>query len=230
MMTDFLYGTSTPILPGHRLIVGTGEDDTLLGTGERDQIMAGFGADTVHGGAGDDVIFGGSGGSFAGGRLALANAEDGGDRLCGGGGNDVLDGAGGDDTLVGGAGDDTLIGGAGVDRLTGGAGRDVFLFGMTPLGPDGGIGPGQRDIIRDFTPGEDLIDLRGYRAGEEPLIFLGEAPLLATASGALRVEQRGENTLIRIDLALPGQPGDAVADVEILLRGRVALTETDLLL
>jgi Ca2+-binding RTX toxin-like protein len=75
---------------------------------------------------------------------ALAN------RMLGGQGADTLYGGGGADVIVGGGGDDLLAGGRGVDKLTGGEGHDAFLY--THIGDIG-------DVITDFTPGEDKIDL-----------------------------------------------------------------------
>lgn len=71
------------------------------------------------------------------------------DTLLGGEGNDELFGAGGRDTLDGGVGDDFLAGGRGRDTLTGGEGLDIFAFEART----------GRDIVTDFTAGEDLIDL-----------------------------------------------------------------------
>ncbi|QYX56875.1 hypothetical protein K1T73_00185 [Roseovarius sp. SCSIO 43702] len=70
------------------------------------------------------------------------------DVLTGGAGDDLIWGEAGNDTLHGGAGDDILMGGAGADRLTGGTGSDLFIL-------DRGA---ERDIITDFTLGEDIID------------------------------------------------------------------------
>jgi len=231
MNCAFPYGTATPILPGYELLVGSPEDDWLAGSRDPDEILGGFGADWVLGGRGGDLIYGGSGSSFVGGQMALATAADGADSILGCGGDDLLDGAGGDDVLRGGAGDDTLIGGLGADRLIGGPGQDLFRFGLTPTGPDGGLGPANRDVIADFTPGEDLLDLRGYRGdGGEALTWLGEAPLAARPHGAVRVEARGEDMLVELDLALPSQVADGVADVAILLRETAELTTANLLL
>ena len=77
------------------------------------------------------------------------NAHD--NELSGHAGNDVLEGGDGHDALHGGEGDDTLHGGDGEDRLSGGAGRDTFIY-RTAAEATG-------DVITDFTPGEDTIDL-----------------------------------------------------------------------
>ncbi|MCY3786488.1 MAG: calcium-binding protein [bacterium] len=74
------------------------------------------------------------------------------DLLSGFGGNDTLHGGGGDDWMRGGDGDDILVGGAGNDGLVGGAGADVFRF-------EEGHGD---DVIFDFEPGTDLIDLSAF--------------------------------------------------------------------
>jgi VCBS repeat-containing protein len=67
-----------------------------------------------------------------------------------------LTGGHNDDTLTGGDGLDILVGGAGVDQLKGGLGSDTFVFGND----DTGSGFGNRDVILDFTIGQDKIDLR----------------------------------------------------------------------
>ncbi len=74
--------------------------------------------------------------------------------LFGGAGNDTLTGGRGHDRLFGDSGDDLLSGGAGNDTLYGGAGRDLFVI-------DGS----SRDVIGDFTHGEDSIDLSALGIG-----------------------------------------------------------------
>ena len=59
------------------------------------------------------------------------------------------------DTLTGGAGNDTLNASRGQDQLTGGSGADHFVFGDVPWAPA---------QITDFTPGQDVLDLRGVFA------------------------------------------------------------------
>jgi len=78
-----------------------------------------------------------------------------GDLLEGGDQGAYLDGRGGADTVLGGRGDDTIIGGRGQDLLSGGLGSDLFVFR-----------PGDgRDIITDFDPRTDSIDLKGFPPG-----------------------------------------------------------------
>lgn len=69
--------------------------------------------------------------------------------LAGSSGNDILLGGAGDDIITGGAGNDILRDGAGVDVLTGGAGANLFI-----MAADGAL-----DIITDFKPGIDSLDL-----------------------------------------------------------------------
>jgi serralysin len=71
--------------------------------------------------------------------------------------SDILFGFGGNDTLDGGAGGlDRLLGGAGKDVLTGGPGIDGFQYLALS---DSGITEATRDLIADFEPGIDKIDL-----------------------------------------------------------------------
>ena len=56
------------------------------------------------------------------------------------------------DVIVGTEGDDVIIGGGGADLLTGGAGSDRFVY--TRLSDAG-------DVITDFTPYADILDLSG---------------------------------------------------------------------
>lgn len=66
----------------------------------------------------------------------------------------LLYGGAGNDHLAGGAYDDLLYGGAGIDRLTGGAGADTFRFTQASDSQRGAS-----DLITDFKPGEDQLDV-----------------------------------------------------------------------
>jgi len=66
--------------------------------------------------------------------------------------NNEITGSAGRNVLNGKAGDDRLDGGFGNDILYGDSGADTFVFG-------GILNRGNRDVILDFTPGEDTIEL-----------------------------------------------------------------------
>ena len=67
-------------------------------------------------------------------------------------GDDILAGASGADRLNAGFGNDIVLDGAGADILRGEGGRDTFVL----------IEDGARDVIADFQPGFDRIDLTDY--------------------------------------------------------------------
>ena len=100
------------------------------------------GIENVKGGDGKDLIKGD-------GVANYLYGEDGKDKLYGRDGNDRLYGGDRNDKLFGQSGNDMLTGGLGNDQLTGGAGRDKFCIGI-------GIG---RDVVKDYTFGEDKIQL-----------------------------------------------------------------------
>ncbi|WP_147126959.1 calcium-binding protein [Shimia ponticola] len=154
-------------------IIGSGPDDDFIFAGNGDDVASGgWGTDQVEGGAGDDtlagsygndIVRGGAGNDSLGGGTGtdelygdagddLLGAGDDDDRLYGGTGNDFLGGGAGNDRMYGGTGQDTLNGGDGNDTLYGGAEGDIFVFNS--------FTQGERDIIRDFTLGEDALRMK----------------------------------------------------------------------
>ena len=127
--------------------------------------------------------------------LAVAQATPGATR----------NGTGARDTLVGTAGDDVITGGAGADTLTGGAGGDVFRYTSTR---DAG------DVITDFTPYEDKLDLNPLLAS------LGVTGSNGVASGHVLFADviGGVQVLIDND----GSAGPAVARPLVTLKGLTA--------
>lgn len=154
--SDFvgLSGTTTADLR----LIDRGDDDALTGGGGDDYIRGGAGSDALSGGAGNDIVWADEGdNSLSGG--------DGDDRLRAGAGNDTLDGGDGsdrlragdgDDSASGGAGDDLIFGGGGADTIDGGDSADILTGGA---GNDRFVASAGGDVIRDFTPGEDVIDV-----------------------------------------------------------------------
>ena len=138
-------------------------DDVLDGTEDADVINAGPGNDVIDGQEGDDLIRAGSGDD------EVVGGE-GDDTIQAGSGDDEVDGGEGDDLIVGGSGDDSISGGEGNDVIRAGSGDDVVDAGE---GDDTiGLGSGSdtvvfsadfgADVIEDFRPGEDVIDLTAF--------------------------------------------------------------------
>jgi Ca2+-binding RTX toxin-like protein len=229
-------------------IVGTRGDDSLSAP-DQDTVIYGYaGNDTLLGGAGHDTLLGGRGDDLLrgdGGHLVTedpATQHGGNDLLRGGPGNDTLWGEGGNDTLHGGAGDDVLIGGFGRDVMAGGEGADRFVFGtvvdygsQTPgfyeaASVDTGLGPWARDVILDFTQGEDVIDLSTINffmrrpPSDIAFDFIGTDPFSATPDRPeVRYEIHGNRTIIQMDGVMLRNPDhvqpDGHADAEIALVG-----------
>lgn len=146
------------------------------------------------------------------------------DLLEGGDGNDLMGAWTGNDTLIGGYGNDTLTGWAGSDALYGGAGADRFVFNSAR---DSYIGA--CDVIGDFQPGADRIQLTGIdadptRDGNQTFRFLGTAAF-DHHPGALHVLHPAEGMAVSADL-----DGDGVSDFYLRLTGLNTLTEQDFFL
>jgi hypothetical protein len=94
-------------------------------------------------------------GIYADGALNLAGTA-GADELRGDAGEDTLQGFAGNDYLVGEANADFIDGGTGADVLTGGPGADIFV-----IDPPAGQTLSLADVITDFQPGIDHLDLPG---------------------------------------------------------------------
>lgn len=129
------------------------------------------------------------------------------------------------DTLNGGKGVDTIIGGLGKDIITGGNQGDYYVFLSSA---DSGIGA-DRDLIKDFSVGNDIIDLSAIDAipggSDDAFTFLGLAAAF-TGAGQVRYEiSDGGNTTIRINL-----DDDLQAEMEIGLTGTNLLTLDEFIL
>lgn len=215
--------------PGNDQIFGAGFFDPALSNEDLDpsERAEADRADVILAGAGDDEVFG----------------EGGDDLILGGAGDDRLFGRWGDDVIRGGEGDDRIGGGVGADVQTGGAGADIFGVGfstapyvlgeVTPsVGPDTGVGEGARDVVTDFDPEEDRINVTGFQFAfrELEIEYLGEEPF-DPALDALQVrhEARGGSTIV--ELFVPNYPplgGEYRGEIELL--GAPELAEDDFIL
>jgi Ca2+-binding RTX toxin-like protein len=213
-INNYLYGEND-----NDKLFGRGGADTLIGGEGNDKLIGGGGRDTaifgsgnnridlananrqntregrdlfssienVKGGDGNDYIYGDGINNY----LYGENNNDrlygraGNDRLYGEAGNDRLYGEAGNDILFGGSGNDLLTGGLGNDQLTGGAGRDKFSINT-------GTG---RDVITDYTSGEDKIKLLG-----------------GLTESDLTIRQAGENVKIKYEEDLLAIVQNTIAD------------------
>ncbi|MBF6036702.1 retention module-containing protein [Pseudomonas sp. P155] len=204
------------------LVAGTGDNIINAGDGN-DVLTAGSGNNELHGGAGNDLLYSGPGNDLLDGgtgsdtasyahatagvtvNLGLLGAQNTvgagtdtltgienlvgsnfNDTLTGDNNNNVINGGLGNDTLNGGGGDDLLIGGMGNNTMTGGAGADTFQWLKGNSG---------HDLITDFTPGTDKLDLSQLLQGENGTTASLDDYLHFTVSGS------GASVLTSIDVS-----------------------------
>jgi Ca2+-binding RTX toxin-like protein len=153
---------------------------------------------------------------------------------------EIINGKGGDDTIKGGGGADTIIGGKGADVLVGGKGPDVFVFRPGDLPKIGYLDrwfsplSADHDLIKDFKPGKDVIDLSAIDAnskkdGDQKFHFEGEGDL-SGSRGELVYQFYGTKASARHTIILGDTNGDSDYDLLIVLKGHHDLHKGDFIL
>jgi Ca2+-binding RTX toxin-like protein len=122
------------------------DGDLVFGDRGEDTLLGGnVAADTIHGGDDNDLI------------RAFATSPEASTAA------DQLFGEEGDDVLLGGGANDTIVGGEGNDTMTGNDGADVFVLSAGEAG---------EDLVTDFDPSEDVVQLVGFDPGFDALAHL----------------------------------------------------------
>ena len=120
----------------------------------------------------------------------IKSGTDNADLITGNGKDDLIAGKDGNDALDGKGGDDRIIDGAGADTMTGGTGADVFVF----------TDDGRMDIVTDFIPGEDKLDLRDfpmlYSMAQLDMTQKGYGVLITIGDDRFRIEANNGQLLI----------------------------------
>jgi Ca2+-binding RTX toxin-like protein len=148
------------------------------------------------------------------------------ENAIGGSGADILLGSDGANALTGNGGSDWLFGLGGRDILSGGSGADTFIFSKVS---DSKASASLRDVITDYQQGFDIIhlvniDANGKAPGDGAFDFIGFDKFSGTR-GELRQSIKNGDTLVSGDTN-----GDGKADFAILLKGYIALHDSDFVL
>lgn len=211
------YVDPTGYIASHpEIAFSSGNDSASLWYGGTFKALGGN--DTVSGSSLADTIYG----------------DAGNDQLNGNAGNDQLFGGEGADVLNGGARRDILTGGMGRDVMTGGTDRDTFDFNLIQ---ETGKTASTRDVIRDFTTGEDKIDLSTIDAnsragGDQAFRFItrADAPFSGTAGELRYAREDRSGTSNDITVIYGDTDGDKITDFQLELAGLKTLTAGDFLL
>lgn len=211
-------------------LVGSVRNDRINGNAGSDRIWGGAGNDVISGGTGADTLRGGTGNdtlSYAedtfGVRIDLGQneawrGEAQGDSISG---FENVTGGSGADILTGSAGANRINGGGGADLLEGDGGADRFIYRHTT---DSNLEAA--DVIADFD-GNDRIDLSAIDAREggrnNEFRFIGSDEF--ERAGDLRYVKGFRDTIVEADTN-----GDGVADLMIVLSGRMDLNVNDFIL
>ena len=209
---------------------GLAGNDLLQGCGGKDVLNGNDGSDVLDGGRGDDRLDGGPGmdiATFAGSTSVVVDLVAKPATAKRGGETDTLTSVEGiigssmADSFKGDGQDNEFQGGLGKDTATGGAGRDLYAFRAVQDSPPGT----GRDVIKDFAPGQDVIDVGNIDAdstvpGQQSFRWVGKATL--TGAAQLGYYLSGNTTIVRAST-----DADAKPEVEIELNGSKTLTAAD---
>jgi Ca2+-binding RTX toxin-like protein len=219
----------------------TGSTNSVVNLAKTTGQNTGYGTDIIKnienasGGSGVDKFYGTGSVNILKGNNGndVLSGKNGNDKLYGGNNNDKLYGGSGNDLLKGDAGRDTLQGDAGKDRMFGGSGADKFVFRITS---DSNASASKADVIKDFTQGQDKIDLHFIDAstkisGNNAFTFDGTTSFGTSNQGDIYFKQFNnagtakDYTMVYIDT-----DSDRGTEMSIKLMGLYELTANDFIL
>jgi CSLREA domain-containing protein len=221
-VNDSIFGTEL----ANRLS-GVGGDDLIRGLAGDDVLAGGLGNDRLHGGADFDLV------DYTFGRAVVVDLGLADGTATRGTEADTLQGiegaigSGGADTLRGDAPANLFRGQGGKDTLTGGAGADDFDLDVLAHSAVGA----NRDVITDFAPGSDDLDLATIDARSatpainDAFAFLPSRGAAFTGAGQVRWYQSAGNTLVEANV-----DANLAPDLQVQLTGLKALTAGDFVL
>lgn len=247
-----LTGTAHINLSGsdnHNWLIGNDGNNYLNGYRGNDKINGGKGNDVIDGSTGADTMWGGAGDDkFYVDNIndkVIENANEGSDwvysrvdfdlrktanvehgelladakNLVGSTGHNWLVGNDANNYITALQGNDKLVGGKGRDTLIGGAGNDTFIYKHINEST-----VALKDVITDFTRGQDKIDLSAIdanttQAGNQAFSFIGSANF--SKAGQVRFA----GGVVSGDVN-----GDKVADFAIEVKNVTALQASDFIL
>ncbi len=245
---DTLYGYA-----GVDLFYAGAGDDKLFGGKGADLMQGGSGNDIYHvDNALDDAIESANGGIDKIVSTISFTLSDNVERLVLAGtsnlfakGNDLAN------SIAGNSGNNRITGGGGKDNLFGGSGADMFVY--KAASDSAALPESGNDVIRDFKHGVDKIDLSAidaitHIANNNAFRFIGGANWTndvavepdsfaevrfnySAATGYTLVQVNIEKAAPTIDVNTEHfMSGDLVMDMQIQLKGNVALTAADFVL
>ena len=231
---------------GNDTITGDNNANVLFGDNGADTLNGGGGNDILRGGLGDDVLNGGTGvdtvdysylNSDPLGQVLINLAQDAaaefGTQVTSHGpvrvqvGFDTMTsisnvvGTSGNDLILGNNAANVLTGGHGQDQMAGGSNVDTFVFNSITDSSNGAP-----DLITDFQPALDKLDLSGIDAnaslsGNQGFTFLGAGAFDNHAAELIYQVIQG-SAFVRGDVN-----GDGAADFTIKLQNVSSLAATD---
>lgn len=202
----------------------------MTGNSLNNELVSGSGNNVIDGGSGQDTVSYGRATNAVTVSLAASASQNTGasgvdrlisiENLIGSRFSDRLTGGSASNGLYGGDGDDTLTGGAGRDTLIGGNGKDVFDLNSVH---ESNVLGRERDVISDFTRGQDRIDLSTLDANALTVANDAFTSIVSASAGFSAPGQ----LMLFANVLYGNMDGDVAPEFSIALTGVSSLALSD---